>query len=304
LISFRYHVVSIVAVFLSLALGVVVGTTVVNQGIIEDLRNRTDAAARNAENLRKEVEDVRKQLASGQTFEASVLPELVQDQLVGRQVTLVTQQDVDPSEVEGVRRVLEDSGATVMGELVVTNRMALTESAWRSDLVGAIGTVDSGVPEQLAQEAAHVLAARLANGPAPFGTDVLDALHAGGFIVIRGGPEGTSGVGGPGQAMVLLAGSDRSSALDPQLFLVPLASALLDEATPVVAAESQDAAEPFIAVLRADSQVDGHIVTVDNADQVSGRVSVVYGLRDLMATPGEGGDYGVKPGASSVIPKP
>ena len=42
-ISFRYHVVSIVAVFLALALGVVVGTTALNGPITTDLRNKVDS---------------------------------------------------------------------------------------------------------------------------------------------------------------------------------------------------------------------------------------------------------------------
>jgi hypothetical protein len=304
LISFRYHVVSIVAVFLALALGVVVGTTVVNQGIIEDLRSRTDAAAKNAENLRKELDDLRTQLGIAQAFESTVLQPLVVDQLTGTQVTLVTQQDVNPSEVEGVRRVLEESGAIVTGEVVVTNRMSLTDARWRSDLASAIGTVDGATPEQLAKEAADAVAARLADGPDPVAPDVLDSMSSAGFIVIRGGASGTAGVGGPSQAVVLLAGNDRDSALDPGLFLVPLAAALVDAAQAVAAAETQDSVDPFVQLLRADGLVDGRMVTVDNADQTPGRVALVYGLRDLLAAPGNGGDYGVGPGASALLPKP
>jgi Copper transport outer membrane protein, MctB len=304
LISFRYHVVSIVAVFLALALGVVVGTTVVNQGIIEDLRNRTDAAATNAENLRKEVDDLRNQLETDQAFENRVVPALVDGQLAGSQVTLVTQSDVDPAEVEGVRRVLEESGVTLTGEVVVTNRMSLTEARWRSDLAGAMGTVDSGIPEQLAQEAAVALAARLADGPSSVDPDLLNSLSSAGFIVITGGASGAAGVGGPEQSVVLLAGNDRDSTLDPGLFLVPLATALVGASRVVAAAETQDSFDPFVQLLRADGQLDGRMVTVDNADQAPGRVALVYGLRDLLASPGNGGNYGVKPGASALLPNP
>src|SRR5438876_572478 len=44
LISFRYHVVTIVAVFLALGLGVLAGTTVLDQGLVKNLKARTDAA--------------------------------------------------------------------------------------------------------------------------------------------------------------------------------------------------------------------------------------------------------------------
>jgi hypothetical protein len=304
LISFRYHIVSIVAVFLALALGVVVGTTVVNQGIIADLKSRTDAATKNADNLRKEMNDLRTDMATSQLFENTILPLLVGGQLAGAQVTLVTQQDVIPSEVDGVLRVLEESGATVTGELVITNRMTLSDAPSRSDLASAIGAVDSGVPEQLAQEAAHAIATRLADGPGTLTPDPLDALHAAGFVVIRGGSGGTATVGGPGQAFILLAGSDRPSALDPGLFLVPLASELVQASLPVAAAETKNSVDPFVLTLRADGNLDGHMVTVDNADQTPGRVAVVYGLRDLLGAAGTGGDYGVKTGATSLLPRP
>jgi hypothetical protein len=232
------------------------------------------------------------------------VPVLVGDQLTGTEITLVTQQDVNPSEVEEVRRVIEESGATVTGEVVVTNRMSLTDARWRSDLASALGTVDSGIPEQLAQEAAHAVAARLAQGPGSVAPDLLDSLRSAGFIVIRGGASGATGVGGPTQAVVLLAGNDRASVLDPGLFLVPLASALVDAARPVAAAETQGSVDPFVQLLRADGRLDGRMVTVDNADQVPGRIALVYGLRDLLASPGNGGDYGVGPGASALLPNP
>jgi hypothetical protein len=302
LISFRYHLVSISAVFLALALGIVVGTTVVNQGIIDDLRNRTDSVTQNAENLRKQVEDLQGKLAVTQTFESAILPVLVQDQLPGTEITLVAQADVDVAAVESVRRVLEEAGASVVAEVVVTNRMALADDRSRSDLASALGTVDSAIAEQLAQEAATALAARLAAGPSTDGTDLLDSLHSAGFVVIRGGSSTTT-IGGPTQAVVLLAGSDRESGLDPALFLAPLATALVNEQHPVVAAETQDSVVPFVLLLR-DGDVDGQLVTVDNADQTPGKVALVYGLRDLLASPGSGGDYGVKTGASSLIPRP
>ena len=301
MISFRYHLVSISAVFLALALGVLVGTTVVNQGIIDDLRNRTDSVTQNAENLRKQVEDMQGKLAVAQTFESTVLPALVQDQLTGTEITLVAQADVDAAAVESVRRVLEESGATVVAEVVVTNRMSLSDDRSRSDLARALGTVDSAIPEQLAQAAATAVAARLAAGPATDGTDLLDSLHSAGFVVIRGGSS-TAAIGGPSQAVVLLAGSDRDSGLDPGLFLVPLATALVQESRPVAAAETEESAVPFVLLLR-DGDADGQLVTVDNADQMPGKVALVYGLRDLLASPGNGGDYGVKTGASSLIPR-
>ncbi|HEX9235182.1 MAG TPA: copper transporter, partial [Actinomycetota bacterium] len=111
MISFRYHLVSIVAVFLALALGVLVGTTVVNQGVINDLTNRTNSASKRAADLRKQVGDLQTQINRLNSFSSIVEPLLVDNQLNGTAVVMVTQEGVDASEVDGVRKVLGDAGA-------------------------------------------------------------------------------------------------------------------------------------------------------------------------------------------------
>jgi copper transport outer membrane protein MctB len=304
LISFRYHLVSIVAVFLALALGVVVGTTVVNQGIVDDLKRRTNAAVDSSDKLKTQIAELNSQLEASRSFENIVMPMLIKDQLTGAEVLVVTQQDVSASDVDSVRRALIDGGASVLAEIVVTNRMALSDSTSQAALAGALGTVNSGAPEQLAKEAARAVGARLANGPglAP-SDDVLSSLDSAGFVVVRG-ETGISGIGGGGQAVVLLFGTTRPPAVDPGFFMAPLAAALVEAQRPVAAAETETTVAPFVPLLRDDGSLDGHLVTVDDADNMVGRLALVLGLRDLLASPGKGGDYGVKAGASALLPKP
>ncbi len=56
-ISFRYHVVSIVAVFLALALGVVVGTTALNGPITTNLRQQVDSLKKDRSSLASQQQD-------------------------------------------------------------------------------------------------------------------------------------------------------------------------------------------------------------------------------------------------------
>ena len=304
MISFRYHLVSIVSVFLALALGVLVGTTVVNQGIVNDLRRRTNDAVKNADTLRDQIADLKAQVNAANSFQNIVMPMLIKGQLTGAEVLVMTQQDVSASDVDGIRRALVDAGASVVAEIVVTNRMALADDRSRADLAQALGTADGSDPNQMAHAAASAVAARLANGPGLTGApDLLDSLGSAGFLVRRGGT-GSAGIGGDGQAVVLLSGTTAAPAVDPGLFMAPLAAALVQAGRPVAAAETGTTVAPFVPLLRDDGSLDGHLVTVDDADEMSGRVALVFGLRDLLATPGKGGDYGVKAGASAVMPKP
>ena len=51
MIDFRYHIVSIVAIFLALTIGIVVGTTALNGPVLDDLRGRVNVQARDKRNL-------------------------------------------------------------------------------------------------------------------------------------------------------------------------------------------------------------------------------------------------------------
>ncbi|HXF56569.1 MAG TPA: copper transporter, partial [Actinomycetota bacterium] len=184
MISFRFHLVSIVAVFLALALGVLVGTTVVSQGVISDLERRADEALQRSEELRDQVGELQADLRSWEAFGASVEPLLVGGQLAGRGVVVVTQEDVDPAELDGVLRALQESGATSLPVLVLTDRLALADGSSQAELAAALGSAPGGDPVALAAEAARRLAHRLAAGPGPE-PDLLEQLVAGGFLALR-----------------------------------------------------------------------------------------------------------------------
>jgi hypothetical protein len=303
LISFRYHLVSIVSVFLALALGVLVGTTVVNQGVIDELNNRTNSAVKRAKDLETQVGDLQGQVEEWSSFATAVEPLLVEGQLTGTEIVLVTQEGVDPSDLERVRRALENAGAKVVAELVITRRMALTDQAARVELAELVGSFQSTDPVGLAETAAQRLASRLTAGPISPDADLIDRLRTAGFLVIRGGgtPED---IGATFQSVVLLAGGSDQRVVDPARFLQPLATSLVESSRPLVAAETTQSALPFVTLIRNDGALDGDLVTVDNADQIPGRVAIVFGLRDLLASPGQGGDYGVKDGASGILPRP
>ncbi|HYH28079.1 MAG TPA: copper transporter, partial [Actinomycetota bacterium] len=55
MISFRFHLVSLVAVFLALGLGILAGTTVLDRQIVSQLERQTDRLSRTAEGLREDV---------------------------------------------------------------------------------------------------------------------------------------------------------------------------------------------------------------------------------------------------------
>jgi hypothetical protein len=134
--------------------------------------------------------------------------------------------------------------------------------------------------------------------------DLLGELVDAGFLAVRGGSGSVIDIGGPNASVVILSGGNQDPAVAPDSFLEPLAASLAVAGRPVVATETIDTSYPFVPLVRGDGAVNGMVVTVDNADTLVGRIAVVLGLRDLLESPGHGAHYGVKPGATSLIPKP
>ena len=84
MVDFRYHLVSIIAVFLALAIGIVVGTTALNGYVVDDLRKRNRAVIHDKRSLEGSVRDLRTQVSRRDDFAATVAPEVVAGQLTGQ----------------------------------------------------------------------------------------------------------------------------------------------------------------------------------------------------------------------------
>ena len=307
MISFRYHLVTIIAVFLALGLGVLMGTTVVKQSVVDNLRAAAERAINSNHALQKDVSELRAQLQQWDQAGKPLQHLMVQGQLAGDSVVLVTAEGVDFAEVNGVKNALTDAQATVTAVLAVTSRMALAQDSQRAQLAAILGMPPDSPPADVIRKAAESVAVRLAQGSPQTGqAGILSTLSDGGFIVTRDvGQGGIAQVGGPSQPVVVLSGGAGTPAVAPSEFFVPLVSALVQSSHPVAAGETFDTDYEFVSLVRGDGTIDGTVLTVDDADMMFGRVALVLGLRDLLIDgPGSCLDFGMKSGACDVVPAP
>jgi len=301
MISFRFHLVSLVAVFLALGLGVLAGTTVVNKGIITLLQAQTNELRETSADLRQRVVRLEGEARMSSAFEREAMEHLVAGRLPGTDVILITQEGTDGAGIQGARRALEEAGADLRAVLSVDGRMTLDRGSDRQALALAIGT-SGNEPSALQAQAAEALAIRLTFGST--GDDVLASLLEAGFLVNQGpGLDGDElrQLGGNGEVFVVVAGGPEGADPSPSDFLVPLARRLVLQGEAVAAAESLDSQYEFVGILRGDGSVSDQLVTQDNVDRIPGEVGLVLGLQALL-TNGQGGHYGVKGGASGSIP--
>ncbi|HXF37723.1 MAG TPA: copper transporter [Actinomycetota bacterium] len=299
MISFRFLLVSIVAVLLALALGLVAGTAVISPRLIEQLESETTQWQARARRLQEEVDRY-------QSFVDESLPYLTAGRLVGTRAILVTQEDVDQALLAQARRSLERAGAQVVAVLSARAELASEDPEVRARLADALGRPPTGGGE-LPALAADVVATRLAlgSGRRDGDPDVLRDLLEEGFLASVG-PDLTDqalrDLGGPGEAVVVVAGGEGTPTLPPQGFLVPLARRLVELGATVAAGESAASSYGFVAALREDDVTAGDaLVTVDDLDGTIGGVALVLGLQRLIDV-GEGGHYGVS--GDALIPPP
>lgn len=305
MISFRFHLVSLVAVFLAIGVGVLMGTTVINRGVVSQLQSQTEGLSGQLDALREQVGELQGEAEVWTEFGEEAMAPILAGRLSDRQIVLVTQDGTSEESLGGVRRALEEAGAELVALLSIGPRTALETDADRESLAAIVGMDADEEPEALAAAAATMLAARLADGPN--GTDTLERLLDADFLVIQGPrltETGLRALGGPDETVVTVAGGPAPSEVEPESFLVPLVANLATGGTLVVAAEPAEGGEqepPFVTALRGDGEVSSLIATQDNVDQLAGQIGLVLALEDLLQ--GEPGHYGVKDGASAALPE-
>jgi hypothetical protein len=301
-ISLRYHVVTIVAIFLALAIGTLAGAAFVQPALQEELQNQTDRLQRNNDGLRAEVDDLRAQMTGLGDFVDAVAPSLTQDRLSGTPVILVTQAGVEEDVLTQAKAALDNAGADVLTTVSATDELVSEDPATQEQLATIVGEPTASADE-LPTLAAQALAQGLSPSTSVVGGDVLDQLLSAGFLApVGSGPSQSTldEVGQPGQVVVVLSGGRGDEPpLAPEAFAVPLVTRLAELNVPVAAGESLLSDYPYVSLVRADG-TDG-TVTVDDLDRTMGGAALVLGLEDLIAT-GDGGAYGVKDGADPLPP--
>jgi Copper transport outer membrane protein, MctB len=302
-ISLRYHVVTIVAIFLALAIGLLAGGAFVQPALQEELQNRTDAAESRAEELRGEIDDLHTEISGLGAFADAVTPMLTDGKLSGTPVVVVTQTGVEDGVLSEVQSALASAGARVLTTVSATEELVSKDPATQEQLATIVGEPTASADE-LPTLAAQALAQGLSPSTSVVGGDVLDQLLSAGFLAPIGpGPSQATldEIGQPGQVVVVLSGGrgDNEPTLPPEDFAVPLVTRLAGLSVPVAAGESLLSDYPYVSLVR-DAGTDG-TVTVDDLDRTMGGAALVLGLEDLIAT-GAGGDYGVKDGADPLPP--
>ena len=111
MINFRYHVISIVAVFLALGIGIVMGSTVIDRAIVDGLRNRIANAESNSIERKTENDRLRSAVEKKDAQDTALAGHTVRDYLTGQTVFLVTIGDISDATRVETQELLSVAGA-------------------------------------------------------------------------------------------------------------------------------------------------------------------------------------------------
>jgi hypothetical protein len=166
-IDFRYHLVSIVAVFLALAIGIVLGSTEL-QGPTYNFLNRTTAKLQNEFDLVTSQRNAAQQQASlGEAYAEAVQPALLRNLLTGQRLLIVTEPGAQSSVVSGVSAAAIDAGATVTGQINLQPKFFDTSDTTLDSLnqttldVAEAASLSLSAGENYQQQAAQVIASEI-----------------------------------------------------------------------------------------------------------------------------------------------
>jgi hypothetical protein len=313
-IDFRYHVVSLVAVLLALATGIVVGTSLLNQPLIEGLRATTRDLTREKEELRREVTGLTGEVDFRDSYLTAVAPALVNGRLSGATVAVVTLPEADRRLADSIAETLTEAGATVTARAAVqTDFVDQSKERMLGDLVARLavpGVSNAGAePYDLAARAlAAALATTETSGPALDSprTALIAGLDEAGFVELSGTPEKRAElvlvVAGAGIGESRGTQEEQDAAADRNGAVVVALSRAFDAAGrgSVVAGPPAAAGRGGAVALIRDDEAAETVSTVDAAMSPFGRVAVVYALIEQLR--GGAGQYGIADSADQPLP--
>jgi hypothetical protein len=278
--SARYHATSLIAVFLALAIGILIGAEFGGDALTNTRKNLEQSLTGNLQDARERADELNGKLARSEEFAGRVYPALVRDRLAGHRIGVVALGDLPGGTASAIEETLVPTGARLVGIGVVREPVDLNALAGdlaktrfadirgNEDTLTAFGT---GAGRQIVR--GGTLLDRVRSHLFSRASGNFGALD--GVIVVRQTPEEM----GPVQRT-------KAATLESALM-----AGVSGTRTPAVGVETTTAEPSSISFFGSND-----LSSVDDVDATAGKVATVFALL------GAEGSFGVKGSADRLLP--
>jgi hypothetical protein len=310
-IDFRYHLVSLIAVFLAVALGIVIGTTQLNGPVLSNLQSQVNALQKDKRSLEDRTQGLQAQVAASDAFEQAVAPALVQGSLTSRRVLIVVADDqVTQDTVDQMTTLIGKAGGTVGGtvKLAAAYTDPATETALQNYVSGP--GLPAGLKLDESGDTGKTVGSLLGqvlmipkSGSAVSAATVSTVLA--GLSALKVLSLDSSSITPSDYVVVLTANVFKGSDADTRNGMLTSLVSGLDAvgSGTVVAGDANSAGTGgLVEVIRSAPSLSAAISTVDDVDTAAGQISTVLALGP--ETKGTSGKYGTGQDTQPVPPVP
>jgi hypothetical protein len=281
--DFRYHALSLVAVLVALGIGLLLGVAVGDKELVSSAQTDLAKGLRHdLDQARTEANDLRQEIGRRRDFEQQAFPPLVDGQLAGQSVGLIFLGGSSRDLYDAVRDAVVAAG----GEL------RFTAGVREPPDLGGLGARVSGTRYATLADDPELLRpfAERAGRSIALGGELSHKVRSTLFDSFSGELDGVS-------AVVIARAADRPPDEDhaDQIRDVEqgLVAGLGATDIPVVGAEATETKPSQVGWYH-----DRGIASVDDVDDIAGRVAIVYALAGRAE-----GAYGVKSTAEGILPR-
>src|ERR1700742_262979 len=278
--SARYHATSLIAVFLALAVGILIGAEFGGDALTETRKNLEQSLVGNLQDARSRADDLSGELGHADEFDEKVYPVLTRDRLQGKRIALLAFGNLPGEITSAAEEALGPTGAKLVGVGVVREPVDTTN---------------------LAEELANTRFSELATEPEQMielGTGVGRQIVIGGTLpeVVRGGLfSHASGEFGPVDSVIVVRDQPEGMGPVQRSTANSLETSMLRGMTatnvPIVGVETTTTEPSSIGFFQSNE-----LSTVDDVDTTAGQLALVY------AAGGDQGNFGVKGSAERLLP--
>lgn len=308
MISLRQHAISLAAVFLALAVGVVLGSGMLSHTLLSGLRDDKRQLQDRISSLDERNNALTEKLNAAGEFDAAMAGRIVRGALNEKTVVIFRTPDAPDDAVASLTRLVGDAGGTMTGTVTLTQQFVDANAADKllsvvnSSIVPA-GTQLSTTSVDQGSQAGDLLGIvlQINKNPAIRPVDdmqretVLAALRQTGFITY------SDKLASANTAIVVTGGTLKEDAGNAGPTVARFAAAMAGHGAGAVLAGTDGSASgsAAVSVVRADSGMAGMLTTVDDVDMESGRITAILALHDLL-NGGHNGQYGIGQGAQGL----